>query len=136
MTHFTIDNLNYARDSRTGDPAPTKLTVYDPDSGDDVEIEIPSKWDVCPVCDGKGTHVNPSIDAGGLSRDSMDDPEFMDDYMSGAYDQTCNYCQGRTTVRVPDEDAMSDADRKLWYDHLRDEAAYEAECQAEIRMGC
>jgi len=136
MNHYSIDNLNYARDPRTGKSAPTKITVIDQENGDEVELEVPSKWDVCPVCDGKGTHVNPGIDAGGLSAEDMDDPDFMEDYMSGVYDQTCNHCQGRTTVAVPDWDVLDERTRKLIEEHDRAEAEYEAERQAEIRMGC
>ena len=62
-------------------------------------------WTLCPLCRGKGTVVNPSLDAGGLDMDGWrgEDPDFVEDYLSGAYDITCPQCLGRTTVAVCDE---------------------------------
>lgn len=103
----------------------------------DVECELPWRYDVCPVCEGKGTHVNPSIDASGLTAaDFDDDPDFRDDYMSGHYDQTCNRCQGKRVVPVVDEERADPDDLKRLDDDAADEAAYRAECAAEIRAGC
>ena len=145
-----MDDYNYYRDARTQGPAQKpKLYVWactecgtldercdcDADMVD-AEEELPTKWEVCPVCDGHGKHVNPSIDAGGLNPEWADDPDFMQDYMDGHYDQTCNYCRGRTTVEVVDLDKL-DPERR---------AAYERQCQqedddrrlqmAELAMGC
>ena len=52
-------------------------------------------WLICPACKGEGSHVNPNIDAGGISaEDFYDDPDFFDDYMSGMYDVPCDACHG------------------------------------------
>ena len=57
-------------------------------------------WLVCPVCNGEGKTVNPSIDAGGLTREDFDeDPDFREDYMSGMYDITCRACNGQRVVK-------------------------------------
>jgi hypothetical protein len=50
--------------------------------------------------------VNPNIDAGGVDLNEWhdDDPDFVKDYLSGAYDITCPQCLGRTTVAVLRED--------------------------------
>ena len=59
------------------------------------ECVIPFKTVNCYQCDGKGTMVNPSIDAGGLScEDFYDDPDFEEAYFSGRYDVTCSACNG------------------------------------------
>ena len=59
---------------------------------------------VCPLCDGKGRHVNPSIDSQGLTREDFDDdPDFREDYFSGMYDQECNECHGKRVVPIPDK---------------------------------
>ena len=102
-----IDNLNYANDPRVrgADRAagvPLTLT-YEDDDGELITDVVPHVWEVCDVCEGTGTHVNPSIDAGGLSADMAQDFEFMDDYRSGAYDVVCQTCHGRTTIPVIDE---------------------------------
>jgi len=61
----------------------------------------------CPVCKGKGSHVNPAIDGNGLSAEMREDPEFMEEYMDGAYDVVCNNCGGQGTIEetVPGENA-------------------------------
>ena len=58
-----------------------KLTVF---LGED-EIEIPTKFAVCPRCRGTGSHVNPAVDGNGLTQEDFDEagPEFRDDYMAG-----------------------------------------------------
>lgn len=130
---MSLENYNYARDPRTQGPA-KKPTLY---MDDGTEVELPTKWAVCPVCDGKGTHVNPSIDAGGLSYERChDDPEFLQDYFDGMYDQQCNRCQGRTTVPEVDWDQLTAEQKRLYNEQLEADAAYEAERLAEIRMGC
>ena len=57
------------------------------------------KWIVCPDCDGEGKHALHGI---ALTQDDIEEAggeEFLDDYMSGAYDTVCETCKGRTTVR-------------------------------------
>ena len=98
---------------------------------------LPHKWAVCDVCRGNGTHVNPSIDCGGLTaRDFDQDPDFAEAYWRGEYDQPCNKCGGRTTVPVPDFDRISDEDRKL-YEAQQDAEYADRESQlSEFRFGC
>lgn len=63
------------------------------------EVEVPFRWEVCPTCQGSGCHVNPSIDAGGITREDFDeDPDFAHDYMSGRYDVQCSECRGKRVV--------------------------------------
>ena len=52
----------------------------------------------CTLCDGKGSHVNPSIDASGLTGEDMSDPDFAEDYLSGVYDVPCNLCHGKRVI--------------------------------------
>ena len=130
----TIDDLNYARDPRNCKRDPERLYVYDED---DVEREIPTRWEVCPVCDGKGSHVNPSIDCNGLTgEDFAEDPDFAEDYFSGRYDQPCNRCGGRTTVRVVNRDACEARLLALFDADIEAEWEMEMERLAEIRAGC
>ena len=75
-----IERMNHENDPRVragkegdwfksfNETAMTATIVYLDDEGDDVEVDVPVKFGVCPTCDGKGSHVNPSIDAGGLSQ--------------------------------------------------------------------
>lgn len=57
-------------------------------------------WILCPVCHGEGTTVNPNIDCNGLTaEDFHEDLDFLEDYMSGVYDQTCAACGGKRVIR-------------------------------------
>lgn len=151
MNQNRIEDYNIASDVRSRDAVKPPVLHYEGCTecgevevecacGDfqatELETELPMKWAVCHVCNGKGRHVNPAIDAGGLSAEMQDDPEFLEQYAEGVYDQPCNGCKGRTTVPVVDWDALTQTQRKLYENQLRDDADYEAERLAEIRMGC
>lgn len=128
-----IEDGNYARDPRNCKRDPERIILIDDDG---LEHELPTVWEVCPVCDGNGSHVNPAIDCNGLTaEDFADDPDFAEDYFRGAYDQPCNRCGGRSTVRVLDRDACP-ADLLALYDaDAEADAEYDAIRLAEIRMG-
>ena len=112
-----IDRMNYANDMRTQTRVP-------------VPENLPTRWAICDVCRGEGRTVNPSIDAGGLCGDQMDDPEFMQDYMEGVYDISCGPCGGSGKVREIDRDRTDFAEQIAEYDA---DCEAEAECAAERR---
>ena len=61
--------------------------------------DLPHEKIVCPVCKGKGAHVNPSIDSEGLTAEDFEqDPDFEESYFSGAYDVRCNECDGENVI--------------------------------------
>ena len=83
------------------DPVIEKL-MADPTDESVSYFLIPIEWVVCYTCNGKGSHVNPAIDCGGLtSKDFYDDPEFADGYHSGVYDVPCYECNGRRVTPEP-----------------------------------
>lgn len=129
-----IDEMNYANDPRVRNAGKNKAPTVWNDDGQ--EIELPSKWMVCPTCQGKGTHVNPSIDSGGLVYDDRADLEFVDDYMAGNYDVQCSQCEGRTTVLGIDFDRMSADERRMWDEQVAQERMDHDERMGEIRAGC
>jgi len=64
-------------------------------------LDVAMKYEVCDLCEGRGTHVNPSIDCCGLTREDFDeDPDFREDYVAGVYDVPCNRCGGKRVVPV------------------------------------
>jgi len=146
-----IDDASYYGDVRVRDAGKNSIPIlygcercYEPEGCCDCtdeqfgsgETKLPWKWAVCPTCDGRGKHVNPSIDSNGLtSEDFAEDLEFAQDYMEGVYDVSCSRCNGRTTIPIVDCDAMSPELRKAHEEDLRTDADYYAECMAEIRMG-
>lgn len=111
-----IENLNYQSDHRVRARRDAVETFVVEDE-DGEEHQLPTVWAVCPTCNGEGKHINPSIDAGGLSDYSLsEDPDFADEYLSGAYDVPCYQCSGRRVVKVVDETNLMPAQRKLYED--------------------
>jgi hypothetical protein len=118
------------------------FTMMD-ENGDEREIDLPVKMEVCPDCDGHGVHVSPAIDGNGLSSEDFDqDPDFREAYFSGQYDVRCEVCKGLRVVPEVDR-AHADPDDLKLYDECREvsveNARFERECRrerdAERRMG-
>ena len=90
----------------------------------------------CGLCDGRGVHVNPSIDSHGISAEEFDeDPDFRDEYFSGTYDMTCYECKGSGVSLGIDEKRTSTKALKAAQNCFDDEASYRDESAAERRMG-
>lgn len=103
---------------------------------DGEELEIPAKYEVCGTCNGKGSHVNPSIDSNGLSREDFDeDPDFAEGYFSGMYDVSCNECHGARVSPEPDYDRMNEETGKLVEQFIIDHFNYQYEMAMERKMG-
>jgi hypothetical protein len=108
--------------------------------GGSVEVtdELPARFDVCPTCDGKGSHVNPSIDDNGIcASDFYEDPDFAESYFAGCYDVPCNECKGKRVIMVP-VDGTDDESKALvaaYYEHQNEMASYAAEDRRAWAMG-
>jgi hypothetical protein len=117
------------------------VKVYD-DDDTELEVVLPAHWEVCGTCEGRGSHVNPSIDCNGLSaEDFAEDPDFAEEYMSGRFDVTCYGCNGRTTELVIDRERceFNEEDKKnlkLWDKFLDEWYENERMYEAERRFGC
>ena len=141
----TLTELNYFNDARVraersgrwwssfdSDTMKAKGKVFDCDIEDEVEFEVEFEFEKCPVCNGRGKHVNPSIDCDGLTHeDFYEDPDFARDYTSGVFDVTCRLCQGWRVVPVCKDDKV----QKLLDDAAQAQYEYDAERAAEMRMG-
>ena len=78
------------------------------DDGEEEGVTVALKYEVCSTCEGKGKHVNPSIDGDGLTaEDFEDDPDFREEYMSGRYDVACYGCKGKRVVLELDRDNIA-----------------------------
>jgi hypothetical protein len=106
------------------------------EDGDGELHTVNLRFDVCGTCEGRGAHVNPSIDSHGLTaEDFADDPDFADDYRAGRYDVACHECAGARVTPVMDLDmnpaelvkAVQDAEAESW--------AYARQCVREREMG-
>jgi len=94
------------------------LKLYD-EEGDEVEHTFPSKNEVCPTCEGFGTHLNPSIGNHAYTMEEFNesfDEEGKEEYFrrGGIYDVTCEECKGNKVIQVVDEDHLSDEQKKLY----------------------
>ncbi len=107
------------------------------DDGDcEVYVTLPAKMEPCGTCRGTGSHVNPNIDRHGLSGEDFEDRDFASNYASGVFDVVCSWCRGVGVAPTLDESRCSPDELDIWHDHFDAEAAHEAECAAERRMGC
>lgn len=113
------------------------------ENADGDELELPAHFEVCPRCEGEGTHVNPNIDGNGLSaEDFAEDPDFAEDYMAGTYDVPCEECGGQRVLAVVDDPSKLSADQHAEYARwLLAKAEYQRDYDSEqwLRMaeaGC
>lgn len=111
----------------------------DGETDEESTVELPIRFEVCSVCDGRAVYVSPSIDAHGISQEEFDaDPCFRDDYFSGVYDVTCARCKGERVEPVINEAALSAEQKELLavlQERVADDQAYERECARELAMG-
>jgi len=108
-----------------------KVTYFDAE-GD--EATLPALYEVCESCQGKGTHVNRAIDGNGLDPELEEDLDFMEGYLSGVYDVSCEECRGKRVVAVVDERRCNPDDLTEYYAHKCQENEARL-CQlAEIRF--
>jgi hypothetical protein len=113
------------------------VTVPDEDGDGETQMELPIVYVVCPTCDGKGNHVNPSVDAGGISADDFyEDPDFAEAYMGGVYDVECYGCHGKRVVPQLNRDRIEPEILKLLDAHEERMRDLRIESEAERRMGC
>ena len=139
MDNYYNDYRVMARDADNGltDINENEMTaVFAPYNDDDSEpIVVYVKRAVCGTCDGKGSHVNPSIDCNGISEFEDEDDELA--YFSGAYDVPCYECKGeKIVIEIDEDDERNKGAIKAYNQYLSDEASFASECAAERRMGC
>lgn len=97
---------------------------HENNDGDEVEISLPSRYEVCPCCEGKGSHDHPAFSNGITSSEWAEwDQEEREDYQKGIYDVPCEECKGLRVILVPDEERCDKADLALWEEKER--AAFE-----------
>jgi hypothetical protein len=118
-----------------------KIAVIAVEDEDEKEITatIKCKYEVCSTCRGTGTTVNPSIDGNGISPEQFaEDPEFEEAYFAGRYDIVCPDCNGMRVELVPcqkQDDPNFEKVINLIREEMQSEREYEAEVEAERRMG-
>lgn len=110
--------------------------------GEDVEtfVKFPAHFTVCGTCEGRGTHVNPSIDSNGISEEDFEqDPDFRESYFAGRYDVTCVECGGKRVTPAINHETLSPAQAADFAAYVKAEdarAADEAADERTYRMEC
>ena len=101
---------------------------------------MPSDIVVCPRCNGRGRHVNPSIDGDGFTGEEWAemDEDFKESYWNGNFDVICSVCNGmRITAKIA-TDQLNAEQWEMLYEQERNEADMEqmkATHRQEIAMG-
>lgn len=106
---FSLEDRNYQNDHRVRGGRDRWWTDVDErkmmarhkwDSEDGKQCWYKFKYETCDTCDGKGHHVNPSVDCDGLTYEDMYDDGFSEDYFDGVYDVDCYKCHGLRVIPV------------------------------------
>lgn len=117
---FSLEDSNYANDHRVrardahrwySDLDETRMVALHSAEYQYVKTYSKFKFEVCPTCNGKGSHVNPSVDADGITAEDMYDMD-MEAYMDGDYDVECYGCFGKRVVPVQDGNTWTEQDNK------------------------
>lgn len=115
---------------------PDRITVED-DEG--TEHVVPSTFEVCPRCNGKGVHDHPAF-ANGITAEEFRGPDWDDEsregYMRGDYDVACSVCKGLRVVAVADLSRCTFALKRLLVKQRRAERELAEDYASEryIRM--
>jgi RecJ-like exonuclease len=115
------------------------------DDGEEIEHELPAKFEVCPGCEGHGTRLCEGMRGHAYTveefNETFDEEEREAYFTRGShYDVTCEECHGKRVVAVPDESACRSDEAKetlrIYEAKLRDDYEYAREVAAERRAGC
>jgi hypothetical protein len=118
--------------------------TYVNDDGDDVTVELPTRFAVCDDCEGHGTVMNESMRQHAYTREeffeAFPEPEDQDQYFKrgGIYDVQCPTCKGNRVVPEID-DARLDPEQREHAEAIAksaaDRASFEREWRHEREMG-
>ena len=119
------------------------IIYVDDETGDEVQASLPAKYEVCPNCEGHGTHLHPSIRGYAYSREEFEEA-FPDEYdkeqyrrRGGIYDVQCRKCDGKRVVAVSDITQCSPEQIATLFAYNESKARsakYDAEDRATRRM--
>jgi len=106
---FSLEDRNYQNDHRVRGGRDRWWIAIDErkmlvrhkyDSKTNKQVWYKFKYEACDTCDGKGHHVNPSVDCDGLTAEDMYYGGYEEDYFEGVYDVACYKCHGERVMPV------------------------------------
>ena len=104
------------------------------------KIKFPTKWEICPQCQGHGSHVDPAIDCNGITGSEWAEWDYEDQerYMSGGYDITCTQCkgEGKILLSVYDKSPFGRWAMEILNDYNDRQREFALEHANELRWGC
>lgn len=80
----------------------------------------------CSICNGSGRS---SLYLGVISEEDQQDPDFMDDYISGKYDRQCPKCKGTGEYTPAELENYNQRRRdayQMWLEDGRPEGSFSA----------
>ena len=106
-------------------------------------VILPMKFKVCSTCNGKGTHVNPSIDSHGITEEEWNRDwsyEEQETYLSGGYDIACYECHGEKVVPEININSYNITNPmreiiEIIDSNIREEMLYTRSCMMERALG-
>lgn len=110
---------------------------YELNDDDGEWLTVPALWATCSRCRGKGQH-SLAVDGHGITQEERErdwSDDMWEDYMNGGYDRTCERCDGRGSVPVPNWARINEKDKARLEAHFEDERQYQAMVAAELRYG-
>jgi hypothetical protein len=111
----------------------TKRVVVIDDEGDEHEVLLPARWEIC--CDCRGTGGSSAYLGAFTSEEWHEqDEDFKSDYIAGHYDRPCGSCGGSGKVLHIEIDRCVSEEQKGAVDYLQMEADIDAEERAILRQ--
>jgi hypothetical protein len=104
--------------------------------GDEIEIKIPCVWEICSTCRGDGKHSNR---LGAITSEEWFnewDYEEREAYLNGAYDKTCEDCDGSGKVQKEQWESLPADIQKILEEEAHEEWVYQKTVEAERKFGC
>mgnify|MGYP001086322777 CR=1 FL=1 len=100
-------------------------------------ILVTGHMEVCPTCQGTGSHVRHDLDDSAMVDSMREDGDYegLEAYFGGAFDEICTECDGKNVVLVPDWESIPEWARKAMKRFDDDRAYDRAVMEAERRMG-
>ena len=120
----------------------TMKVMYENDEREEIELELPSKMEVCPDCDGHGTVLTEGMRGHAYTmeefHESFDEEEAQEYFTRGGrYDVQCPTCHGDNVVPVVDEKLIPEKDKEAYAEWVKSEnqkARWDAEDRQTRRM--